>query len=93
MVGREVSELFPKQEATIGEPLLEVEGLEPGAALDAWRERLVDAWSGVIAAGLPAPGAHRIYFDRGDETLEPAPKPGTDHDEAARAVPALSPVR
>lgn len=28
---------------------------------------------------------------RGDETLEPAPKPGTDHDEAARAVPALSP--
>ncbi|WP_303708518.1 MULTISPECIES: sugar ABC transporter ATP-binding protein [Microbacterium] len=31
MVGREVSELFPKQEATIGEPLLEVEGLtSPG---------------------------------------------------------------
>lgn len=49
---------------------LKVEGLEPGAALDAWRERLVDAWSGVIAAGLPAPGAHRIYFDRGDETLD-----------------------
>ena len=31
---------------------------------------MVDAWSGVIAAGLPAPGAHRIYFDRGDETLD-----------------------
>ncbi|WP_447652730.1 sugar ABC transporter ATP-binding protein [Microbacterium sufflavum] len=31
MVGREVAELFPKQEATIGEPLLEVEGLtSPG---------------------------------------------------------------
>ncbi|MFV1920211.1 (2Fe-2S)-binding protein [Sphingomonas sp. MJ1 (PH-R8)] len=28
---------------------------------------------------------------RGDETLEPAPKPGTDRDEAARTVPALSP--
>ncbi|MBN6190829.1 sugar ABC transporter ATP-binding protein [Aneurinibacillus sp. BA2021] len=31
MVGREVAELFPKQEAAIGEPLLEVEGLtSPG---------------------------------------------------------------
>nr|WP_315053854.1 alpha/beta hydrolase-fold protein [uncultured Brevundimonas sp.] len=49
---------------------LKVEGLKPGAILDAWRERLVDAWSGVIAAGLPAPGAHRFYFDRGDETLD-----------------------
>ncbi len=49
---------------------LKVEGLEAGAALDAWRERLVAAWTGVIERGLPAPGAHRFYFDRGDETLD-----------------------
>lgn len=49
---------------------LKVEGLEAGPQLDAWRERLVAAWSGVIAAGLPAPGVHRFYFDRGDETLD-----------------------
>ena len=49
---------------------LKVEGLEAGAALDAWRERLVAAWTGVIEHGLPAPGDHRFYFDRGDETLD-----------------------
>ena len=49
---------------------LKVEGLEPGPQLDAWRERLVTAWTGVIAAGLPPVGAHRFYFDRGDETLD-----------------------
>jgi len=49
---------------------LKVEGLEPGATLDAWRERLVAGWTGVIERGLPAPGAHRFYFDRGDETLD-----------------------
>ena len=49
---------------------LKVEGLEPGAALDAWRERLVAAWTGVIEHGLPAPGDHRFYFDRGDERLD-----------------------
>lgn len=49
---------------------LKVEGLEPGPALDAWRERLVAAWTGVIAAGLPEAGSHRLYFDRGDESLD-----------------------
>jgi enterochelin esterase-like enzyme len=49
---------------------LKVEGLEAGPDLDAWRRRLVAAWTGVIAAGLPDPGAHRFYFDRGDETLD-----------------------
>lgn len=49
---------------------LKVEGLEPGPRLDAWRERLVTAWTGVVAAGLPEPRAHRFYFDRGDETLD-----------------------
>ncbi|UYK40252.1 sugar ABC transporter ATP-binding protein [Microbacterium terricola] len=35
MVGREVTELYPKQETTVGEPLLEVEGLtSPGVFHD-----------------------------------------------------------
>ncbi|MBD3836477.1 alpha/beta hydrolase-fold protein [Brevundimonas sp.] len=49
---------------------LKVEGLEPGPTLDAWRERLVAAWAGVVQRGLPSPGSHRLYFDRGDETLD-----------------------
>lgn len=28
---------------------------------------------------------------RGDETVDPVPKPGVDRDEAARAIPALTP--
>ena len=49
---------------------LKVQGLEAGPQLDAWRGRLVAAWTGVIERGLPKPGAHRFYFDRGDETLD-----------------------
>jgi enterochelin esterase-like enzyme len=49
---------------------LKVEGLEPGPTLDAWRERLTAAWTGVIRDSLPPPGAHRLYFDRGDESLD-----------------------
>lgn len=49
---------------------LKIEGLENSAALDQWRERLVAAWAGVVRDGLPPPGAHRLYFDRGDETLD-----------------------
>lgn len=49
---------------------LKVEGLEAPAALNPWRERLVAAWTGVVGAGLPDPATHRLYFDRGDETLD-----------------------
>lgn len=49
---------------------LKVVGLQDGPELDAWRERLVAAWTGVIERGLPAPGGCRFYFDRGDETLD-----------------------
>ena len=49
---------------------LKVQGLEVGPQLDAWRERLVAAWTGVIERGLPESAAHRFYFDRGDETLD-----------------------
>jgi enterochelin esterase-like enzyme len=40
------------------------------AALAQWRETVVQTWSRVIAAGLPDPATHRLYFDRGDETLD-----------------------
>lgn len=50
---------------------LKVQGLEPGPALDAWRDRLAAAWTGVISAGLPDPAmGRRFYFDHGDETLD-----------------------
>ncbi|WP_374512715.1 alpha/beta hydrolase [Brevundimonas sp.] len=49
---------------------LKVEGLDDPAALGPWRERLVAAWTGVVRDGLPPPGAPRLYFDRGDETLD-----------------------
>ena len=49
---------------------LKVEGLEAGPELDAWRDGLVAAWTGVVSKGLPEPAAHRFYFDHGDETLD-----------------------
>jgi enterochelin esterase-like enzyme len=41
-----------------------------GDALERWREAVVQAWSDVIARGLPDPATHRLYMDRGDETLD-----------------------
>jgi hypothetical protein len=49
---------------------LRIEQLTDPAALTAWRERLVAAWTGVVRASLPDPATHRLYFDRGDETLD-----------------------
>ena len=49
---------------------LRIDGLDDPAALAVWRDKVVGAWTGVVANGLPAPGAHRFYFDRGDETLD-----------------------
>ncbi|QTC92266.1 alpha/beta hydrolase [Brevundimonas goettingensis] len=50
---------------------LKVVGLEEGAPLATWRERLVAAWTGVVSAGLPDPAmGRRFYFDHGDETLD-----------------------
>lgn len=48
---------------------LRLERLE-GDALNTWREAVVQAWSDVIRAGLPDPSTHRLYMDRGDETLD-----------------------
>ena len=41
-----------------------------GDALVQWRETVVQTWSRVVANGLPDPATHRLYFDRGDETLD-----------------------
>lgn len=49
---------------------LKVQGLDDPAVLEPWRERLVAAWTGVVRDGLPDPAMHRLYFDRGDETLD-----------------------
>ena len=48
---------------------LRVERLDDNR-LERWRETIVQTWSRVIAEGLPDPRAHRLYFDRGDETLD-----------------------
>ena len=48
---------------------LRIDQLE-GAALEAWRETVIAAWTSVVARGLPDPATHRLYFDRGDETLD-----------------------
>jgi enterochelin esterase-like enzyme len=48
---------------------LRVERLDQNR-LERWRETIVRTWSDVIARGLPDPAAHRLYFDRGDETLD-----------------------
>ena len=49
---------------------LKLDSLTDPARLTPWRERLVAAWTGVVRDGLPPPGGHRLYFDRGDETLD-----------------------
>ncbi|HYC67364.1 alpha/beta hydrolase [Brevundimonas sp.] len=49
---------------------IRIEQLTDPAALAAWRDRLTEAWTGVVREGLPPPGRHRLYFDRGDETLD-----------------------
>ncbi|MFK4759830.1 sugar ABC transporter ATP-binding protein [Microbacterium sp. ZW T5_45] len=55
MVGRDVTELFPKQEAAIGEPLLEVSGLtSPGVFHDisfTVRSGEIVALAGLVGAG------------------------------------------
>lgn len=49
---------------------IRIEQLTDPAALSAWRDRLTEAWTGVVRADLPRPGGHRLYFDRGDESLD-----------------------
>jgi enterochelin esterase-like enzyme len=48
---------------------LRIERLDEGR-LEAWREVVVQTWSRVVRDGLPDPATHRLYMDRGDETLD-----------------------
>ncbi|HEV7227239.1 alpha/beta hydrolase [Brevundimonas sp.] len=48
---------------------LRIERLDEGR-LEAWREVVVQTWSRVVREGLPDPATHRLYMDRGDETLD-----------------------
>ncbi|WP_296818580.1 alpha/beta hydrolase-fold protein [Brevundimonas sp.] len=48
---------------------LRIEGLD-ASGLEAFRETLVETWTRVVREGLPAGSDHRLYFDRGDETLD-----------------------
>lgn len=48
---------------------LRVERLDDNR-LERWREIIVQTWGRVIGEGLPDPSSHRLYFDRGDETLD-----------------------
>jgi hypothetical protein len=48
---------------------LRIERLDEGR-LEAWREVVVRTWSRVVRDGLPDPATHRLYMDRGDETLD-----------------------
>ena len=49
---------------------IRIEQLTEPVALAAWRDRLTEAWTGVVRTDLPPPGQHRLYFDRGDESLD-----------------------
>lgn len=49
---------------------IRIDRITDEAVLAPWRERLVAAWTGVVRDGLPNPHGHRLYFDRGDETLD-----------------------
>ncbi|WP_332678670.1 alpha/beta hydrolase [Brevundimonas sp.] len=49
---------------------IRIDQISDEAALAAWRERLVSAWTRVVLDGLPDGRDHRLYFDRGDETLD-----------------------
>ncbi|WP_439478579.1 alpha/beta hydrolase [Brevundimonas sp.] len=49
---------------------IRIDQLTDPAALSAWRARLTEAWTDVVGADLPPPGGHRLYFDRGDESLD-----------------------
>lgn len=49
---------------------LRLDGMDDPQALAAWRAKVVGAFRQVLLRDLPAPGQHRFYFDRGDETLD-----------------------
>ncbi|MFF2054053.1 sugar ABC transporter ATP-binding protein [Leifsonia sp. NPDC058194] len=98
MVGRDVTELFPKQETTIGEPLLEVEGLT-SAGVFADVDLTVRSGEIVALAGLVGAGRSEIAravfgvdgYDSGTVRLAGRPIPKRRPTAAMAAGLALVP--
>lgn len=98
MVGREVTDLFPKQDAAIGGPLLKVEGLtSPGVFHDI--SFTVCAGEIVGLAGLVGAGRSEVAravfgvdgYSHGTVTMEDRPVPRSSPTAAMRAGLALVP--
>jgi rhamnose transport system ATP-binding protein len=98
MVGREVTELFPKQETTIGEPLLEVVGLtSPGIFHDisfTVRSGEIVGLAGLVGAGR-SEVARAVFgvdgYRQGTVTMKGRRIPGHRPVDAMRAGLALVP--
>ena len=98
MVGRDVTDLFPKQEAAIGEPLLEVEGLtSPGIFHDisfTVRAGEIVGLAGLVGAGR-SEVARAVFgvdgYQEGSVTMRGARIPRNRPVEAMRAGIALVP--
>jgi rhamnose transport system ATP-binding protein len=98
MVGREITELFPKQEARIGEVLLEVSGLNSAGVFHdvsfTVRSGEIVGLAGLVGAGR-SEVARAVFgvdgYDSGSVTLTGRSIPGTNPTAAMRAGIALVP--
>ncbi|QEA27736.1 sugar ABC transporter ATP-binding protein [Microbacterium sp. CBA3102] len=98
MVGREVTELFPKQETTVGAPLLEVENLtSPGVFHDisfTVRAGEIVGLAGLVGAGR-SEVARAVFgvdpYREGAVTMQGVPIPRGRPTDAMRAGLALVP--
>ncbi|MFT4229287.1 MAG: sugar ABC transporter ATP-binding protein [Microbacterium sp.] len=98
MVGRDVTELFPKQRVPIGDPLLEVSGLtSPGVFHDITftvRSGEIVALAGLVGAGR-SEVARAVFgvdaYREGSVRLHGKPVPRSSPTEAMRAGLALVP--
>ncbi|MFB6612454.1 sugar ABC transporter ATP-binding protein [Agromyces sp. NPDC056379] len=98
MVGRDVTELFPKQETTIGEPLLEVEGLTSAGV---FHDISLTVRAGEIVglAGLVGAGRSEVaraifgvdHYQAGSVRLNGRPVPAKSPTAAMRLGLALVP--
>ncbi|SIO20193.1 sugar ABC transporter ATP-binding protein [Agromyces cerinus] len=98
MVGRDVTELFPKQETTIGDPLLEVEGLTSAGI---FHDITLTVRSGEIVglAGLVGAGRSEVaraifgvdHYQSGTVRLNGKPVPAKSPTAAMRLGLALVP--
>ena len=98
MVGREVTDLFPKVPAQIGDPVLEVEGLTSAGVFHdvtfSVRAGEIVGLAGLVGAGR-SEIARAIFgvdgYDTGTVTLQGRPVPQRDPGAAIRAGMALIP--